>query len=115
MVRDFEFKLRRQMLLRVIEMEDIEKILFIRSSCFIFNVLTNLTPSNFAGTLISKGYYNERAPGKLSFFDANRSRFGKAGLSNCVSRFTNEWTFDWYSIELAEFKRNLAALPSRPI
>jgi len=42
------------MLLKVIEMEDIEKILFMRSSCFIFKVLMNPTPSNFAGTLISK-------------------------------------------------------------
>jgi len=103
------------MLLKAIEMEDIEKILFMRSSCFIFKVLLNFTPSNFAGTLISKGYYNERTPGKLSFFDASRNRFGKADLSYCVSRFTNEWRFDWYLIELAEFKRNLAALPSRSI
>jgi len=96
-------------------MEDIEKILFVRSSCFIFKVLFNLTPTNVAGTLRSKAYNNERTPGKLSFFDASRGRFGKAGLLNCVSRFTNEWRFDWYLIKMAEFKRNLAALPSRPI
>jgi len=52
MVRDFEFKLRRQMLLKAVEMEDIEKILFMRSSCFIFKVLLNLTTTNFAGTLL---------------------------------------------------------------
>jgi len=68
---------------------------------------------NFAGILLSKENYNERTSGKLSFFDASRSRIGKASLSNCIGKFTDEWKFDWYSFELAEFKRNLAALPSR--
>jgi len=47
-----------------------------RVSVFVFKIITELAPTNLAGTFLAKGYFNERNPGKLSFFDTGTRRVG---------------------------------------
>jgi len=74
---------------------------------FVFKVITDLVPTNLAGTFLSKGYFNERAPGHLSFFDFSSRRIGGACLTNSVGRIVSKWNFDWFFMTQDDFKSNL--------
>jgi len=109
MVRDFDFKLSRNELLKRSLMEDIDVILRKRSSCFFFSRISNFSPTNLVSIFISKCYENERTLGRLSFFDTSHSRIGRAGFSNSLKALTSDWNFDWLFMNLEEFKASLAA------
>lgn len=107
-VRDYDFKLNRNRLLKTAGQESIDVILFKRTSQFLFKLTTIITPTELATTTLSKCYYNERSPGCLSFFDTSRSRFGKACISNAAKTIVERWNFDWLSLTPFEFKSKLA-------
>jgi len=66
-LRDFNFNLNRTMLLRKSGMENIDNILFKRSSTFILGIYFHLEPTNLAGRMMSRGYFKERQPFGLCF------------------------------------------------
>jgi len=107
-VRDFDFKLKRNGLLKTTGQEIIDVTLFKRTSQFLFKLTTTITPTELATTTLSKSYYNERSPDCLSFFDTSRSRFGKACISNAAKTIVERWDFDWLSLTPFEFKSKLA-------
>jgi len=109
MVRDFRFRLNKFELLELVGMEDIWDVLSKRSSCFLFKIIQNLSPTNITGVLLSKSYSNERTPGRLSFFDCSKNKNGKTCLSNNARNIVNDWRFDWLPMSLNEFKNALAA------
>jgi len=106
-LRDFSFNYNRTMMCRLLGLESIDTILKKRVSIFVFKVITELIPTNLAGTFLSKGYFNERAPGRLSFFDFSSRRIGGACLTNSAGRIVSEWDFDWFFMTTDNFKFNL--------
>jgi len=106
-IRDFNFRLNRRLLLTKSGVESIDDIFFKRTSTFIFNIYSFLEPTNLTGKIFSRGYYNERQPGKMSFFDLSSSRLGKKSLLNCLNNFTQGWHFDWVNLSVPEFKKLL--------
>jgi len=109
-IRDFQFKMNRRTLSRVAKIEDIEVILFKRTSVFLFNIINNLTPTNLAGMMLSRAYFNERQPNRVFFTDQSRTKAGKISLLNSISNYTTKWDFDWLGLTKNEFKNNLRAL-----
>jgi len=76
-------------------------------SVFLFNVIHYLEPTELASKLLSKSYYNERAMGKLKFFDYSISRMGKKCITNYASKLVEEWNFDWFFLSAFSFKSHL--------
>jgi len=109
MERDFEFKLNQRALLLKTSQEDIDMIFFKRTSVALFRIINSIQPSEVASTLLSKSYYNERTPNRLSFFDTSRTKFGKACLSNKAGSIIKDWNFDWLALSPFQFKKQLAA------
>lgn len=108
MTRDFEFKLNRGALLLKTNQEDIDTIFFKRTSVALFRMINSIQPSELSTTILSKSYYNVRTPNRLSFFDASRTKFGKASLSNVARSIVKDWNFDWLSLSPFQFKKALA-------
>jgi len=109
-IRDFQFKMNRRKMARIARIDDIETILFKRTSVFLFNIINNLAPTNLAGMVISRAYFNERQPGRVFFFDNSRSKAGKMNVMNAISQYTTKWEFDWFGMTKVEFKSNLKSL-----
>jgi len=105
--RDFSFNYNRTLLCRATGMESIDRILTMKVSMFVFKVITELVPTNLAGTFLSRGYFNERDLGPLSFFDFGARRIGGACLTNSAGRIVSEWNFDWFFMTQDNFKSNL--------
>jgi len=106
-IRDFQFKHNRGTLLLMTGHEDILKILFKRTSIALFKMVNTILPTELATTIISKSYYNERTPCRLSFFDTSRTKFGKACISNIAGKISKEWNFDWLYLSPFSFKKHL--------
>jgi len=106
-LKDFEFKLNRSALLRMTGQESPDVTLTKRSSLFLFKIITTISPTELATTILSKCYYNERNPGRLSFSDT--SRFGKACISNNARIIVDNWNFDWLFLTPDNFKKMLAS------
>jgi len=102
------------MLLRKSRMENIDNILFKRTSTFIFGIYFHLEPTNLAGRLMSRGYFNERQPGQIMFFDLSRTKIGRRSLLNQIREFTNAWSFEWTGLTPSLFKSNLNTQFQRP-
>jgi len=111
--RDFGLKLNRRGLLETCEIDHIDDILFKRSSLFLFNIIFNLAPTDLAGRLLQRGYFNDRNVGKLHFFDCSSSKIGKACITNNASEITSRWMFDWFFLTPDNFKMKLSAQLSR--
>jgi len=106
--RDFNFKLNRSGLLKMCKVEHIDNILFKRSSCFLFNVIFNLSPTDLAVRLMQRSYFNERSLGRLHFFDFSRTRMGKTCFTNQAGTLANTWNFDWFFMTPSSFKHHLS-------
>jgi len=106
-IKDFNFCLSRRLLLTKSGVESIDDIFFKRTSTFIFNIYSCLEPTNLTGRIFCRGYYNERQPGKMSFFDLSSSKLGKKSLLNCLNNFTQGWNLDWVNLSVPEFKKQL--------
>jgi len=108
-LRDFEFRLNRNELLRLTGQESLDVIFAKRTSMFLFKIITSISPTNLATTILSKCYYNERTPCRLTFFDTSRSRFGRACISNATKLVVESWDFDWLNLTPFSFKNQLAS------
>jgi len=106
-LRDFEFKLSRPVMLRISGMENLDTIFFKRSSVFIFKLIHNLEPTRLSIDLISRSYQNERHTGRLTFFDISTTRIGKISVLNKAKYITDNWNFDWLSMTPETFKKTL--------
>lgn len=106
-LRDFELKYNRRKMLSITKTEDIETIFFKRTSVFIYNIIYNLAPTNLTMIFLSKSYYNERHPNQIFFFDTSRSRVGKKCITNMLNNYTTKWKFEWFGLDLLNFKREL--------
>jgi len=107
-VRDFDFKYNRRILLQLTGQESIDNTWYKRSSVLLFKLVTTITPTELACTVLSKSYFNERSPGHLSFFSTNKSKFGKACLTNAAKEIVEKWDFDWLNLTVATFKSRLS-------
>jgi len=107
LVRDFNFRMSRSDLLRASGVESLDKILMKRASVFLFNIVYNLEPTDLASKLMTKAYYNDRAMGKLKFFDSSTSRFGKKCITNFAAKLVECWKFDWFFLTPLSFKQRL--------
>jgi len=91
-------------------MDNIDRILFKRQSMFLFNIITNLCPTSLAGKLMSRGYFNERTPGVLTFFNVSSKKIGGACPLNSAANFTKRWPSDWFLLTKESFKSKLHEL-----
>jgi len=114
-LRDFNFNLNRTLLLRKSGMESIDDILFKRISTFIFSIYYYLEPTNLAGRLLSRGYFNERQSGQIMFFDLSRTKFGRRSLLNRIREFTHSWSFEWTGLNPMLFKSKLKTQFQKPV
>jgi len=106
-IRDFNLRLSRKRMLRITGLENIDDIFFRRTSVFLYNIIYSLEPTNLAGIILSKSYFNERHQGKLTFFDSSRTKMGKKCITNLIKSYSDNWEFDWLGISVHEFKRKL--------
>jgi len=108
-LRDFEFKLSRPVMLGISGMENLDTIFFKRSSVFIFKLIHNLEPTRLASSNwpISRSYQNVRHTGRLTFFDISTTWIGKISNLNKAKCITDNWNFDWLSMIPKIFKKNL--------
>jgi len=107
-MRDFNFKLNRSKLLQATGQEGIDITWFKRTSVLLFKLITSITPTELACTLLGKSYYNERSPSHLVFFDTSKSKFGKACLTNAAKEVVNKWEFEWLNLSIISFKSRLS-------
>jgi len=98
----------RSTMARMMGQEDIDRILFKRTSTMLFKLITLITPTDLATTVLSKSYFNERIPDRLGFFNSSRTRFGRACISNASKQIVKDWKFEWLSLSMLNFKRILA-------
>jgi len=108
-LRDFNLKMNRGEMLQSIKLENIDDILFKQTSVFIFNIINNLSPTLLTSVVLSKSYFNERHPDRISFFDTSKSRLGRKCITNVIKNYTENWNFDWFGISKYEFKTKLKA------
>jgi len=106
--RDFRFELNRGALLRTCGVEHIDKIYYKRSSCFLFNIIYNLSPTDLVARLMERSYTNDRNLGRIQFFDFSKLRIGKMCFSNQAGVLSSTWRFDWFFLQPATFKSKLA-------
>jgi len=106
-LRDFELTMNRGRLLELTDCENLDTILFLRSSMFVFKIIKSLCPTNLAGEILSRTYINERHPGVLNFFDQSKSRFGKKCITNIIKTYSDNWNFEWLNLTPFSFKKQL--------
>jgi len=97
----------RNSLVKMIGVNHLEDIMFLRSSLFLFNIIFYMVPTDLVYKLLGKSYFNDRNLGKLHFFDCSNSRIGKACITNCAGSLSSKWTFDWFLLTPELFKTRL--------
>jgi len=56
LLRDFDMKLNRSTMARMMGQEDIDRILFKQTSTILFKLITLINPTDLATTVLSKSY-----------------------------------------------------------
>jgi len=109
LLRDFDMKYNRSTVAKLMCQEEIDQILFKGTSTMLFKLITQMTPAcDLATTVLSTCFFNERTPGRLSFFDTSCTHIGRACISNASKNIVKEWEFDWLELDVLDFKRALA-------
>jgi len=67
----------------------------------------NHCPTNLAEKPMARGYFNERTPGTLTFFNLRRHRIGNACSRNLAANFAKQWLSDSFPLTKESFKTEL--------
>jgi len=95
------------MICRKLQMESIDRIIFKRQSLFLFDNIMNPSPTTLPIKLMSRGHFNERMPGVLTFFNVSKYRIGYAFPINSAANLTKKRSQDWFLLTRERFKVEL--------
>jgi hypothetical protein len=107
LTKDYKKKLDRKGLLKKSSMRSLESIFKIQACRLLHSICYNLTPSQLALSVLSRGYHNERNPGRLTFTRQNAKRIGYNSFTNRLHDIENVLDFDWLDMPQKTFNDTL--------
>lgn len=113
MCRDYKKKLNRKGLLDETGMRSLDSIFKLQACRLLHSVCHFLTPSQLALTILTRGYFNERIPDRLTFGRYNARKVGFNSFTNRLHLIDDILQFDWLSMSQKSFNEALLSRVSR--